>query len=46
MCRRPRYLLTDNLVISICGVLSECDGCVEISEHGRRKEEFLQTILE
>ena len=33
-------------MISICGALSECDGCVEISEHGRRTEGFLQTILE
>ena len=44
--RKPRHLLTDILVISICGVLSGCDGCVEIAEYGRRKAEFFQTILE
>lgn len=44
--RKPRHLLTDILVISICGVLSGCDGCVEIAEYGRRKAEFLGTILE
>ena len=44
--RKPRHLMTDILVISICGVLSGCDGCVEIAEYGRRKEEFFQTILE
>ena len=44
--RSPRHLLTDILVISICGVLSGCEGCVEIAEYGRRKEEFFRTILE
>ncbi len=44
--RKPRHLLTDILVISICGVLSGCEGCVEIAEYGRRKQEFFQTILE
>ena len=34
--RSPRHLLTDILVISICGVLSGCEGCVEIAEYGRR----------
>ena len=44
--RKPRHLLTDILVIAISGVLSGCDGCVEIAEYGRRKEEFFRTILE
>lgn len=44
--RKPRHLLTDILVLSICGVLSGCEGCVEIAEYGRRKEEFFRTILE
>lgn len=44
--RKPRHLLTDILVIAICGVLSGCDGCVEIAEYGRRKEEFFRTLLE
>ena len=44
--RKPRHLLTDILVIAICGVLSGCDGCVEIAEYGRRKEEIFRTILE
>lgn len=44
--RKPRHLLTDILVIAICGVLSGCDGCVEIAEYGRRKEDFFRTLLE
>ena len=44
--RTPRHLLTDILVISICGVLSGCEGCVEIAEYGRRKAEFFGMILE
>jgi predicted transposase YbfD/YdcC len=44
--RKPRHLLTDILVIAICGVLSGCDGCVEIAEYGRRKAEFFRTLLE
>ncbi len=44
--RKPRHLLTDILVIAICGVLSGCDGGVEIAESGRRKEEFFRTIWE
>ena len=46
MRRKSRHLLTDILVISICGVLSGCDGCVEIAEYGRRKAAFFRTILE
>lgn len=44
--RKPRHLLTDILVIAICGVLSGCDGCVEIAEYGRRKEDFFRTLLD
>ena len=44
--RKPRHLLSDILVIAICGVLSGCDGCVEIAEYGRRKADFFRTILE
>ena len=44
--RKPRHLLTDILVIAICGVLSGCDGCVEIAEYGRRKADFFRTLLE
>lgn len=42
---RTDHILSEILVISLCGVLSGADDFEEIAEYGRQKEEFLRGFL-
>lgn len=43
---RIDYLLSEILVISLCGVLAGAEDYEDIAEYGRQKEEFLSSFLE
>ena len=38
--RRKSHLLSDILVISLCGVISGANDFEDIAEYGRQKQEF------
>lgn len=44
--RRKLHLLSDILVISLCGVISGANDFEDIAEYGRQKREFLSTFLD
>jgi predicted transposase YbfD/YdcC len=41
-----RHLLSDILVIALCGVISDCDSAVMLEEFGKQKEDFFRRFLE
>ena len=43
--RRKLHLLSDILVISLCGVISGANDFEDIAEYGRQKEDFLSKFL-
>ena len=43
--RRKLHLLSDILVISLCGVISGANDFEDIAEYGRQKKDFLPKFL-
>ena len=44
--RQKKHKLLDVIIIAICGVISGCDGWVDIEEYGNTKFDWFKTFLD
>ncbi|MBC8549714.1 MAG: ISAs1 family transposase [Candidatus Brocadiales bacterium] len=44
--RQKKHNLIDVIIVAICGVISGCDGWVDVEEYGNTKYDWFKTFLE